>query len=595
MSVSDKDKVCLVNGKYSIEDLVDLEQLKGLFEKFTDATGFTIGFLNHPDLNVLIGTGWRDICTKFHRGCPTSNAICIKSNRHLLDQLDTPGKLVIEACENGLVDCATPIIIQGKHIASLATGQLLLEEPNLERFKEQARRFGFDETEYLNALKEIPVVDAGRLKMVTRFLGDLAQVISELGYTKLMVIEDARQMMTEITERKHAEDAKAKLENQLQQAHRMESVGRLAGGVAHDFNNMLGVIIGRADVAIAQLELNHPVRAHLEEIQKAASRSIDLTRQLLGFARKQTIAPKLLDLNESISGMLKMLQRLIGEDLHLSWHPKPELWLVNFDTSQIDQILTNLCVNARDAIADIGTITIETENVTVDSEYCISHAEFAPGDYVKLTVCDTGCGIDKETLSHIFEPFFTTKKTGRNTGLGLSMVYGIVKQNNGFIKVTSELGHGTSFTIYLPRYTGKNQKTEQPQTPEKRVFSGHETILLVEDEQAVLEMITDMLGSQGYTVLAANTPEEAIRIAEAQGDKVDLIITDVVMPGMNGRNLAKKLQDIYPQLKCLFMSGYTANVIAQHGVLDEGVNFIQKPFSTNDLAHKIRTTLDNQK
>jgi len=381
------------------------------------------------------------------------------------------------------------------------------------------------------------------------------------------------------------------LQDRLQQAQKMESVGRLAGGVAHDFNNLLTVILGGAHLALSELEPDQPLHEYVTQIQKAGEKSAELTQQLLAFARKQTIEPKVLDLNEIVSGMIKMLQRLIGENTQLTWQPANNLWPVKADPSQIDQILANLCVNARDSTADIGTITIQTGNSVVDEGYIIEHADVIPGEYVHISVCDNGCGMDKETMVHIFEPFFTTKGIGEGTGLGLATVYGAAKQNNGFVNVYSELGIGTTFTIYLPRYVGNtDQKSAKAQTqPAPR---GLETILLVEDEAAILNMVKMLLGKQGYTVLAANTPKEAIRLASEQTGKIDLLITDVIMPEMNGKNLALSLMSKYPNLKCLFMSGYTADVIAQHGVLEEGTHFIHKPFSLPDLAVKVRKVLD---
>ena len=394
----------------------------------------------------------------------------------------------------------------------------------------------------------------------------------------------------DINERRQAEAEKAKLEAQLQQAQKMESVGRLAGGVAHDFNNMLGVILGYTEIIINQLGPGHSLNRHLIQIRNAASRSAALTQQLLAFARKQTVAPKVLDLNETVENMLKMLQRLIGEDIELKWQPKADLWSVKVDPSQIDQIMANLCVNARDAISDVGKITIETENSTFENEYCESHPGFVQGEYLRISVSDNGCGMEKETLGKMFEPFFTTKEAGKGTGLGLATVYGIVKQNNGFINVYSEPDHGTTFSVYLPRHAGSDGQKylEGPVIPAAR---GHETILLVEDEPAILEMVTTMLEGQGYTVRAAVTPGEAIRLARENAGEIHLLMTDVVMPEMNGRELAKTLLSLYPDIKRLFMSGYTANVIAHHGVLDEGVYFIQKPFSIKELSAKVREAL----
>ena len=395
----------------------------------------------------------------------------------------------------------------------------------------------------------------------------------------------------DITKDKLVEEEKSSLEAQLQHAQRMESVGRLAGGVAHDFNNMLGVILGHAEIMIEGLDPTSPLLPPLDEIRKAASRSADLTRQLLAFARKQAVTPKVLNLNMAIADMLKMLQRLIGEDIHLTWQPAPDLWSIKVDPAQIDQILANLCVNARDAIADIGKITIETRNSTFDDNYCATHPGFLTGEYVRIAVSDSGCGMDKETLGHIFEPFFTTKAAGTGTGLGLATVYGVVRQNNGFINVYSELEHGATFEIYLPRYISSGTSARSEGTTASSL-PGHETILLVEDESSILELITIMLRRQGYTVLAANNPAEALRLGHQHAETIDLLLSDVVMPEMNGRDLAKKLQSIIPNVKRLFMSGYTADVIAHHSVIDEGMSFIQKPFSTKELAAKVREVLD---
>ncbi len=394
----------------------------------------------------------------------------------------------------------------------------------------------------------------------------------------------------DITERKRAEAEAEKLQNQLTQSQKMESVGRLAGGIAHDFNNMLGVILGYSEIALKKVAADQPMYSALQGIQQAAQRSADLTRQLLAFARKQTVAPKVLDLNETVASMLNMLRRLIGENISLVWLPDESLGAIKMDYTQIDQILANLCVNARDAIGDTGRITIETGNVVFDQAYCASHAGSVPGEYVLLMLSDNGCGMDRETISHVFEPFFTTKELGKGAGLGLPTVYGIVKQNNGFVNVYSELGLGTTFKIYLPRHKAKDEKLPEPEETAP-IATGHETILLVEDEPMILEMTTVMLELQGYTVLPASSAGEAISLAREYADEIHLLLTDVVMPEMNGRDLARNLFPLYPHLKRLFMSGYTANVIAHHGVLDEGVHFLQKPFTMQNLATKIRAVL----
>ncbi len=405
--------------------------------------------------------------------------------------------------------------------------------------------------------------------------GDPAYIIA--------VIED-------IAKRRKAEEEKQNLQGQLLQAQKMESVGRLAGGVAHDFNNMLGVILGHSELALRQVDPAQPLHDNLEEIRKAGQRAADLTRQLLTFARKQTVSPKVLDLNDTVANMLSMLRRLIGEDIDLAWLPGAELWPVKMDPSQVDQILANLCVNARDACAGVGKVTIETGNVAFDEAYCTNNTGFIPGEYVLLAVSDSGCGMEKEVLENLFEPFFTTKGIGKGTGLGLSTVYGIVRQNMGFINVYSEPGIGTTFRIYLPHYMGKRERDSEEDLP-REVTGGAETILLVEDEPAILSLGREMLEILGYRVLAAGTPGAAINLAAEYAGEIDLLVTDVIMPEMTGRDLCNRLLSLYPNLKRLFMSGYTADIIAHHGILEEGVSFIQKPFSLEDLSIKVREAL----
>lgn len=383
------------------------------------------------------------------------------------------------------------------------------------------------------------------------------------------------------------------LEAQLRQSQKMESVGRLAGGVAHDFNNMLGVIIGNTELAMEKVSNEDPVRAFLKQIVSAAERSAGITRQLLAFARKQDIAPTVLNLNEAIAGTLKMIQRLIGEDITLSWLPGENLYPIEIDPSQIDQILANLCVNARDAINGVGTLIVETSSVFFDEAYCAANAGFVPGEFIKLTVSDDGCGMEPQILENVFEPFFTTKELGKGTGLGLATVYGIVKQNQGFIKVYSEVGEGTAFNIYLPAY--KEKMAQLPQIRNRRSASvgGTETILLVEDEPTILNLAHIALKELGYVVLPASSPRQAIAMAQKYTGIIHMLMTDVVMPEMNGRALAQIISSSFPDIKLLFMSGYTADVIASRGVLHEGVNFIQKPFSIKDMANKVRQVLDD--
>ncbi|MBA4369446.1 MAG: hybrid sensor histidine kinase/response regulator [Desulfobacterium sp.] len=428
-------------------------------------------------------------------------------------------------------------------------------------------------------------------RMLNKRLGEVRNCLTSLRlYREQGLLEGS---ILDITDRKRAEEEKIKLETQLQQAQKMESIGRLAGGVAHDFNNMLSIILGYADMALDKLQPSDPVRYDIQEIISAGQRSVEVVRQLLAFARKQTISPKILDLNDTITNILKMLRHLIGEDIDLLWKPADDLWPVKMDPSQIDQLLANLAVNSRDAIKDVGKITIETANIVLDADYCEIHAGFKPGEYVLLDFSDNGCGMDKETLANIFEPFFTTKDVGKGTGLGLATIYGIIKQNEGFINVYSEPGQGSTFKIYLPRYplaeATANEKVVSTETP-----TGVETVLLVEDEKVILKLGKAMLKTMGYTVLTANTPDEAIHLAGYHAGEIHLLMTDVIMPEMNGRDLYRQLKALNPKLKSLFMSGYTADVIAHHGVLDDKVHFIHKPFSRKDLAVKVRKALDQE-
>ncbi|MBF0376820.1 MAG: transporter substrate-binding domain-containing protein [Desulfamplus sp.] len=478
-----------------------------------------------------------------------------------------------------------------------------------------------------------------------------------LNITSQKVISDlVITIIIDMTKYNEAEEENQRLQYQLIQAQKMESIGRLAGGVAHDFNNMLGVIIGHVEILLDGVDEKEPMYKGLVAVNKAANRSANLTKQLLAFARKQTVNPQVIDLNSAVGGMLSMVERLIGEDMNLVWIGGENGGYVKIDPAQIDQIVVNLCINARDAIlekyssrqiGDIeitetkqienetkGEITIETSIVTFDEAYCLNHVEALPGSYVMLAVSDNGCGINKDRLSMIFDPFFTTKDIDRGTGLGLASVYGIVKQNNGFINVYSEVNEGSTFRIYLPKHDKKRsissynthsqdidfkeskdndyrnitsdnssesledvellaQNEEASiKTDESEIVYGSETILFVEDEAWLLELGDTMLKRLGYKVLIAATPKEAIDLALNYLGQIDLLITDVIMPEMNGRELARELFNVRPNMKSLFMSGYTANVIAHHGVLEQGVYFIQKPFSIQELSGKIREILD---
>ena len=566
-----------------ILNAIDFKRVNSLLEGFNQTTGFVTAILDLKG-NILSKSGWRQICTDFHRAHPETAEKCKISDTVLANKMSRGEKYHFYECLNGLVDVAVPIVIKGTHVANLFSGQFFFEKPDPAFFKAQAAEYGFDENAYLAAFEQVPVVSKQTVKSAMGFLLDMTEMISEITFQRLEQVELNEQ-------RKKVESEQEKLKIQLLQAQKLESIGRLAGGVAHDFNNMLSIILGNTEILMDEIDPQSVYSENLQEIFKAAQRSATLTKQLLAFARKQVVEPQVLDLNEVINEMLKMLRRLIGEDIDLKWLPAQTLKPVKIDPSQLDQILANLCVNARDAIKSVGEITIETGNIHFDDEYCKDHIDTMPGDYVMIIVSDNGAGMDKETLANIFEPFFTTKNADKGSGLGLSTVFGIVKQNKGFINVYSEPGQGTTFKIYLPEHQ-QNASCKYERRTQPEAYLGHETILLVEDEPAIIRLTRLMLERLGYTILSASTPSEAIKIATGTDVSIDMLITDVVMPEMNGKDLAKTLTGHFPDLKCLFMSGYTANVIADHGVLDSGVHFINKPFSKQTLAKKVREILN---
>ncbi|MCC6695555.1 MAG: PAS domain S-box protein [Candidatus Hydrogenedentes bacterium] len=392
----------------------------------------------------------------------------------------------------------------------------------------------------------------------------------------------------DITERKRADAARERAEAELRQAQKMELVGRLAGGVAHDFNNMLSVILGYADQALSGISPVDPLYQDLGEIRRAAERSANLTRQLLAFSRKQVITPAIVNLNQLVENHQKMLLRLIGESIDLKFEPAAGLWPIKADPAQVDQILANLAVNARDAISGQGTVTIATANAYLNESSAHKYSGAHPGEYVMLCVSDTGYGMDAETQERIFEPFFTTKELGKGTGLGLSTVYGIVQQNKGFIHVQSRKDAGTAIAVYFPRHEGESSSPVLAEP--SPALPGHETILVVEDEAQLLQLTTHLLKKLGYRVLPARSPDEACEIAQSAGD-FHLLLTDVVMPSMNGKELRRRIEGIRPGIKSLFMSGYTADAITDQGILEPGSNFIPKPFTMAELGAKIREVL----
>ena len=393
----------------------------------------------------------------------------------------------------------------------------------------------------------------------------------------------------------YAQDVTGKklLEEQLRQAQKMEAVGRLAGGVAHDFNNLLSVILSYAGTTLERLPAGSPLRDDMGEVEKAARRAAELTGQLLAFSRRQVLQPRVVTLNEALAAMERMLQRLLGEDVDLTVLAAPSLWPVKVDPGQFQQIVMNLVVNARDAMPDGGRLTIETGNVVLDDAYARAHHGARPGPHVRVAVGDTGTGMDPETQRHIFEPFFTTKGVGQGTGLGLSTVLGIVQQSGGSIWVDSEPGKGTTFEVYFPRSAPATDDGRPPPSPAPGHHGG-ETVLLAEDEAQVRRLVGDILQRSGYQVLAAATPAEALALSERHAGRVHLLLTDLVMPGMSGRQLAERLTISRPDAKVLYVSGYTGSLLVSHGALEEGVAYLQKPITPDTLLRKVREVLDDR-
>jgi len=395
-------------------------------------------------------------------------------------------------------------------------------------------------------------------------------------------------IIVDITERKQ-------LETQLQQARRMEAIGRLAGGIAHDFNNLLTIIKGYTELALNRPRISPELQADVERIEDASERASTLVRQLLAFSRRQVLQPKLLDLNSIVLGLDKLLRRLMDDAIQMSTVPGKNIGTIKADPGQMEQVIMNLVVNARDAMPNGGRLTVETANVDLDAAYASDHATVKPGSYVMLAVSDTGTGMSPETVTHIFEPFYTTKESGRGTGLGLSTVYGIVKQSGGYVWVYSEIGRGSSFKVYLPRVEDAAEALTAVKVAsgEQR---GSETILLVEDQPQVRELARMTLSEKGYTVLVASSPEDAERVCASHGAEIHLLLTDLIMPGVTGRELAKRLTARHPKMRVLYMSGYTFGITTQPGMhgglLEDGVAFLQKPFTPSALGEKVREALD---
>jgi signal transduction histidine kinase len=433
----------------------------------------------------------------------------------------------------------------------------------------------------LHAAFAFPILTGGRVSAVLSFFSrsirqpeaDLLKMTADLGVLIGQLI------------------ARKRVEEQLFHSQKVEAIGRLAGGVAHDFNNLLTVITGYSELALAEIPENDRMHPNLEEIRKAAQRAAALTRQLLAFSRQQPVEPKLVDLNGIIKDMERMLVRLIGEDVELSTSLAPHLGRVNADPGQLEQVIVNLAVNARDAMPHGGKLVLETTNIDLDDTYCQSHPEARPVPHVQLSVTDTGTGMDAETQARIFEPFFTTKESGKGTGLGLSTVHGIVKQNGGHLEVYSELGRGTTFKVYLPR-SQKSGQTSKIIRPQSKPARGSETILVAEDSESVRKLMKEILRSCGYQVLEADEGSRALDVCDRHEGPIHLLVTDTVMPGMSGPELAQHVRRKKPGIRILLTSGYTERGMSNHGLPEQGHPFLEKPFTVESLTHKVREVLD---
>ncbi len=804
--------------KHKLSDILDIPRLQVALDSLYASSKIPSAIIDNEG-KVHTGSGWQDVCTKFHRSHPEARKRCIESDTYIAGHIHEANPSITYKCPHGLVDSATPIIIEGEHLGNVFTGQLFLEEPDLDSFRGQAKAYGFDEDEYIDAVKMVPIISKQALENNLAFVAHLAGMLANMGLeharemeadkrlresevifehflehspihvffkdenirtlrlsrnfeamlgmpmkemlgktmddlfpselAKKMVADDMRIMkenkvitveeeldgrfytttkfpvliegkprflagytvdntenrqaekalrereeqyatilrmatdgfwvtdrkgrllevndavcrnlgysreellrmsvsdieavekpekilqtvrmimekgssrfegvhrckdgslrnvevsvnylpppnerffafLHDITVRKSSEAEKEKLQAQLLQAMKMEAIGRLAGGVAHDFNNLLTVITGYSEILLRKIGKGSSMGRELEQIKQAGERAASLTHQLLAFSRKQIIEPKVVHLGDMVAEMRKMLTRLIGEDISIQVITGTSLGLVKIDPGQFQQILMNLAVNSRDAMPGGGKIVIEIANVDLDEGYCSLHPYVTPGRYMMLAVSDTGTGMTAEVKAHIFEPFFTTKEKGSGTGLGLATTYGAVKQAGGSIEVYSEVGIGTTLKIYLPRVEEEAVKRVKDDWS-KDLPGGTETVLLVEDEDSVRDLCFQILERLGYKVLRGANGTEAIAVGQKYAEQIDLLLTDVVMPGMSGAELAKKLVLQDPKMKVLFTSGYTDEAITRHGILDEGVSFIGKPYTPLALARKVREVLD---
>ena len=701
---------------YSFRELVNTQELQRMMDIVYELTGFPIGIID-VDNTILVATGWQDICTKFHRCHPETLKRCHESD-HYIEQNLKEGSSVEYKCRNGLWDIAQPIIIEGRHMATIFLGQFLYEDekPDEDFFIAQAQQYGFDMEAYMAALHRLPVFSRETVQKLISFYVLLAKVLSQQGLAVLhqrREIESRKRTEQELQERQRmlttlmdnlpgmayrcrndknwtmefvsngcseltgylpndlimnrtlaygdlinpqdrqivwdniqyalgsgehflleyriitrdeqekwvwekgcgifSKDGEVRaiegfiidvtkrkqLERQLVQSQKMESIGTLTGGIAHDFNNLLTVINGHAEMAMRHIEQDEPCHDEMASILQAGKKAENLIRQLLAFSRRQVYEPEIVEINTIITGLNKLFQRLIGEDIVIETALGKKLPHIKADPGQMEQILMNLMINARDALKEqTGAsgekrITIETGFSVLDEHDARRHIDIEPGAYVVISVSDTGIGMDDDVMDKIFDPFFTTKVSGKGTGLGLSTVYGIVRQNNAGIYVYSEKGLGTSFRIYWP-VAAESREPAPGRGLDETPLTGSENILLVEDDESVRRFARDALSDLGYHVYEASSGMNALSLVSEINIAIDLIVTDLIMPGMDGRELADELAMVYPDATVIYTSGYADEHIVQSGALEPGIHFIQKPYSVLSLSRKIRDILDKK-
>ncbi|WP_224960846.1 PocR ligand-binding domain-containing protein [Geomonas subterranea] len=566
-------------GTLELSDIIDCDMLQSMLEDFYRITGM-LGAVLDVSGKVLVAVGWQDICTKFHRVHPEACKNCLESDT-VLSRGVPIGTYRLYRCKNNMWDMVTPIEVGGRHVGNVFIGQFFYEDdpPDVELFREQARRYGFDETQYLAALDRVPRFTREAADAGMKFYAELTKMVSTLSFTSIKVSRM-------LAERIH-------LEEQLRQSQKMEAVGQLAGGVAHDFNNILQVITGYGNMLMMNESLSSKEQEWVDHILSSSERAAQLTKGLLAFSRKQVINLEPVDLNEVIENFRKFILRVIGEDIHLKTVTYGDQLIVHADVGQLEQVLINLATNARDSMPKGGLLTIETGLQAVESPFDHESGRAESGSYAVVTVSDSGSGMDEETRNRIFEPFYTTKEIGKGTGLGMAIVYGIVKQHSGIINVYSEPGHGTTFRIYLPVQEAgpgdADAKSVQLQAP----VGGSETILLAEDDAGVRELVVSVLGQYGYRVIEAVDGQDVVEQFAANREEVAMILMDMIMPKKNGKEAYEEISLLQPGVKVLYSSGYTADFIQNRGVSEEGIELIMKPVQPMELLRKVREILDH--